>query len=89
MHKNFYSKELKHNFMQSKIIKSSLTIVETKRIKDIESILKKHKKLTSSELSQLMCLSRTRCNEYFKIMGKLNIVEPIIIRKMKYYRLKK
>lgn len=92
MLKNSNSKQAKQNFIGSKVlktIKESLTIVETKRIKDIKSILKRHKKMTSSELSLSMGLSRTRCNEYFKIMEKLNIVEPVFSRNKKYYRLKK
>ena len=66
----------------------NLTIVKSKRIEDIKSLLGTHEKLTSSELSQLTGLSRTRCNEYFKFMKKLNIVEPILGRREKFYRLK-
>jgi response regulator of citrate/malate metabolism len=92
MRKNSDSKKIKHGFVESRFlknIKENLTVVETKRIKDIKSILEGHKKLTSSELTQWIGLSRTRCNEYFKIMEKLNIVEPVIIRREKCYRLKK
>lgn len=72
-----------------KTIKESLSNVEKKRINEIKSILKLHKKISSSELSLLMGLSRTRCNEYFKIMEKMRIVEPFFSRKKKYYILKK
>jgi response regulator of citrate/malate metabolism len=92
MHKNSDSNEIKNNFMRNKVlktIKNPLNIVEIKRIKEITSILEEHKKLTSSELSQMMGLSRTRCNEYFKIMEDLKMVEPVLSRREKYYKLKK
>jgi len=66
----------------------NLTIVESKRIEKIKSLLKRHEKLSSTELSELMGLSRTRCNEYFKMMEKLNIVEPVLVGKEKFYTLK-
>ena len=66
----------------------NLTIVESKRIENIRSLLKKHEKLSSTELSQLMGLSRTRCNEYFKKMENLGIVKPVLVGKEKYYKLK-
>ncbi len=65
-----------------------LTIVEKKRIEEIESLLKKHKKLSSWELSELTGLSRTRCNEYFKLMENLGMVESILNGKKKFYKLK-
>jgi len=65
-----------------------LTIVETKRIEKITTLLERHEKLSSSELSQLMGLSRTRCNEYFKLMESLDIVEPFLSGREKFYRLK-
>lgn len=67
----------------------SLTIVETNRIENIKSLLERHEKLSSVELSELIGLSRTRCNEYFKLMEKLNIVEPFIIGKEKFYKIKR
>ena len=69
-------------------VKNPLTIVETKRIEEITSLLERHKKLTSSELSELTGLSRTRCNEYFKLMEKLGKVEAIFGGREKFYRLK-
>jgi DNA-binding transcriptional regulator LsrR (DeoR family) len=69
-------------------LKNSLTIVETKRIENITSLLKKHEKITSSKLSQLTGLSRTRCNEYFKLMENLGIVKVSIEKKEKFYKLK-
>jgi hypothetical protein len=64
------------------------TIVERKRMEKIIDMLKRHRKLTSSQLSQLIGLSRTRCNEYFKEMETLSIVEPVILGKEKFYALK-
>jgi len=71
-----------------KDIEAPLTIVERKRIEHIISLLKRHEKLTSSELSDMMGLSRTRCNEYFKIMENLKMVEAILSGREKYYKLK-
>lgn len=67
----------------------SLTIVEKKRIEKIISLLERHEKLTSVELSQLIGLSRTRCNEYFKLMEKMGIAESLLVGKEKYYKLKR
>ena len=66
---------------------NNLTIVETKRIERIKSFLHRHNQLTSTQLAQLMNLSRTRCNEYFKQMEGLGMVEPILVGKEKFYRL--
>lgn len=83
--------ELK-NLMEKKpitqTIQEPLTIVETKRIEKISSLLKRHEKLSSTELSDLIGLSRTRCNEYFKLMEKLEMVKPILVGKEKFYGLK-
>ena len=65
-----------------------LTIVERKRINEILKLLKEHEKLTSSQLSEMLGLSRTRCNEYFKLMERLGMVEPILMGKEKFYALK-
>ena len=69
-------------------IQGPLTIVESKRIERIKSLLKRHEKLSSTELSDLMGLSRTRCNEYFKLMESMGMVKPILVGKEKYYGLK-
>ncbi|MEM5802078.1 MAG: winged helix-turn-helix domain-containing protein [Candidatus Aenigmatarchaeota archaeon] len=68
--------------------RQQLTIVEQKKIEKIVSFLQEYGKLSSSQLAQLMNLSRTRCNEYFKKMEDLGLVEGIEIGKEKYYRLK-
>jgi len=83
--------ELK-NLVQKKPITQTtqepLTIVESRRVEKIISLLKRHEKLSSTELSDLIGLSRTRCNEYFKMMEKLEMVKPILVGKEKYYGLK-
>jgi sugar-specific transcriptional regulator TrmB len=74
--------------VEEKITEEKPTPVEFKRIENITSLLQKHGKLSSLQLAQLTNLSRTRCNEYFKQMENLGLVEPIIIGKEKYYRLR-
>lgn len=68
--------------------KQQLTVIEQKRIEKIISILEEHGKLSSSQISQLLNLSRTRCNEYFRQMEEFGLVEGIEIGKEKYYKLK-
>jgi response regulator of citrate/malate metabolism len=68
--------------------RQQLTIVEHKKIEKIISILQQHEKLSSIQLSQMLNLSRTRCNEYFKQMEELGLVEGIDIGKERYYKLK-
>lgn len=65
----------------------TLTIVEKNRIEKIISLLEKHEKLSSSELSRLIGLSRTRCSEYLKIMENLGTVDSERIKRKKFYRL--
>ena len=74
--------------IQESVVEEKPTIVEFKKIERITSLLQQHGKLSSSQLAQLMNLSRTRCNEYFKQMEKLGITEPILIGKEKFYKLK-
>jgi len=64
------------------------TIVERKKMGRIVDMLRRHEKLTSTQLSQLIGLSRTRCNEYFKDMENLNVVESVIDGREKFYTLK-
>ena len=61
--------------------------VEMRRIERIMRILSQHGKLTSRGLSKLTGLSRTRCNEYFKQMELLGMVEPVETGRQKFYRL--
>ena len=74
--------------IQESVVEEKPTIVEFKKIERITSLLQQHGKLSSSQLAQLMNLSRTRCNEYFKQMEKLGIAEPILIGKEKFYKLR-
>jgi len=63
------------------------TIVERKRMEKIAKVLQQHRQLTSAQLSQVMNLSRTRCNEYFKKLEDMGVVEPVLDGKQKFYRL--
>jgi len=64
--------------------------VRKNKVKEqIISLLKQHKKLSSYELSNLVNLSRTRCNEYFRELLKEGLTEGVIIGKQKYYKLVK
>lgn len=67
--------------------KEKITIVESKRIERIISFLQEHKTLSSYQLAQMMGLSRTRCNEYFKQMEELGIVKGIDNGKERFYQL--
>jgi response regulator of citrate/malate metabolism len=53
----------------------------------IISLLQQNKKLTSSQLSNLLGLSRTRCNEYFRELTKEGQTEGLLINRQKYYKL--
>jgi hypothetical protein len=63
------------------------TLVEAKRMDGIMQLLQQHRKLTSVQLAQLMSMSRTRSNEYFKQMESLGIIDSEIIGKEKYYKI--
>ncbi|MEM7825673.1 MAG: winged helix-turn-helix domain-containing protein [Candidatus Aenigmatarchaeota archaeon] len=64
--------------------------VRKAKIKDqIISLLEQHKRLTSSQLSKLINLSRTRCNEYFRELTAEGITEGVLIDRKKYYKLVK
>ena len=69
-------------------VEQTLTLVERKRMDRIRELLKRHEKLSSTELSQLMNLSRTRCNEYFKKMENLGLVKSTLEKKQKFYKLR-
>jgi response regulator of citrate/malate metabolism len=55
----------------------------------IKSLLEEHRKLTSSDLSKLMNLSRTRCNEYLIDLERQGVVRGTTVRRKKFYELKK
>lgn len=61
--------------------------VESRRIEVITGLLQQTGKLSSLELSSHIGLSRTRCNEYFKQMEDMGIVEPVLVGREKFYRL--
>lgn len=67
--------------------KEKITIVESKRIERIISFLQEHRMLSSSQLAQMMGLSRTRCNEYFKQMEDIGIVKGNDTGKERFYQL--
>lgn len=57
----------------------------TKTIDAIKLILQKHGEMTASELSGLIKLSRTRCNEYLKQMEDESILVSKTISRRKIY----
>jgi Fic family protein len=62
--------------------------VRTGKVKEqIISLLQQNKRLTSSQLSKLVGLSRTRCSEYFRELTREGKTEGIIINRQKYYKL--
>lgn len=67
--------------------KEKISIVESKRIERIISLLQDHRMLSSSQLAQMMGLSRTRCNEYFKQMENLGIAKAVDTGKERFYQL--
>jgi Fic family protein len=61
---------------------------QTKSAKTIEAIkliLEKHGEMTASELSKLIKLSRTRCNEYLKEMEDIGVLVSKTISRKKVY----
>jgi biotin operon repressor len=52
-------------------------------------LLRQHRKLDSSQLSRLIGLSRTRCNEYFRELTMKGVTEGIIAERKKYYKIVK
>jgi len=66
--------------------KDQMTIVEQKRIEKVLSILQEHGKLSSPQLATIMNMSRTRCNEYFRQMEELGLVEGVEVGKEKFYK---
>ena len=64
-----------------------MPLVEGKIKEQIISLLQQNKKLTSSQLSNLIGLSRTRCNEYFRELTKEGYTEGVVINRQKYYKL--
>lgn len=67
--------------------KSKISPVETKRKEEILSILKEKNALSVYKISNLMGLSRTRCNELLKSLEEEGMVESLRIGKKKIYRI--
>jgi Fic family protein len=55
----------------------------------IKSLLGEHGKLASSDLSSILKLSRTRCNEYLVELEREGMVQGTTVRRKKFYKLKK
>jgi|YelNatPaOPRAMG01_1025707.scaffolds.fasta_scaffold120314_2 DNA-binding transcriptional regulator GbsR (MarR family) len=47
--------------------------------------LQKHKRMTASELSMKLDLSRTRCSEYLSEMEKEGVLKGVVISRKKFY----
>ncbi|MBN2043051.1 MAG: winged helix-turn-helix domain-containing protein [Candidatus Aenigmarchaeota archaeon] len=62
--------------------------VKLKRKKEIIFILKKNGKITASELSRTLRISRSRSNEYLKELERQGIAEGFAVGKEKFYRVK-
>ncbi|NIO44468.1 MAG: winged helix-turn-helix transcriptional regulator [Candidatus Aenigmarchaeota archaeon] len=62
--------------------------VSVKTKEAIRLILQKYGKVTASELSKLIKLSRTRCNEYLKEMEEEGILFSIIDSRKKLYSIR-
>lgn len=62
--------------------------IRTLKVKGmIKSLLGEHKKLTTSQLSKLVNLSRTRCSEYMNEMERIGGVKAATVRRQKFYEL--
>jgi response regulator of citrate/malate metabolism len=76
------------NAIEEKIEENKEEGVRKVKVKEqILSLLEQRKKLSSSELSNLINLSRTRCSEYFRELSKEGLSEGIIVGRQKYYKL--
>lgn len=62
--------------------------ISVKTKEAIRLILQKYGKITPSELSKLIKLSRTRCNEYLKEMEGEGLLFSIIDSRKKFYSLR-
>lgn len=74
--------------MISRGIKFQSRNVSTKTKEAIKLLLKKYGELTSEQLSKILKLSRTRCNEYLKEMEEEGITKSRIYCRKKYYSLR-
>ena len=65
----------------------SIRKLKMKRI--VIETLSKHKRLTASDLSTKLNLSRTRCSEYLTELEKDGITKGVVISRQKFYELSK
>ncbi|MHA2070042.1 MAG: winged helix-turn-helix domain-containing protein [Candidatus Thorarchaeota archaeon] len=64
--------------------------IRTLKVKSmVKSLLEEHGKLASTDLMQLLKLSRTRCNEYLVELEREGVVQGATVRRKKFYSLKK
>jgi len=63
----------------------SIRKLKMKRI--ILEMLKKHKRLTASDVSVKLDLSRTRCSEYLTELEKDGITKGLVVSRQKFYEL--
>lgn len=86
--KSEISAEKSENNYPDFLIDNGLGLAESKRIETIKFVLKQHQMLSSIQLAQLLHMSRTRANEYFKKMESMNLVESTLVGKEKFYKIK-
>jgi len=63
------------------------TIRKIKMKRMIIELLKKHNRLTSSDLSVKLDLSRTRCSEYLTELERDGVAKGIVVSRQKFYEL--
>ncbi len=78
--------ELKNSLVPLSRSKSD-TIRKIKMKRMIIELLTKHKRLTSSELSNYLNLSRTRCSEYLTELEREMVAKGVVISRQKFYDL--
>jgi len=61
--------------------------VKIKRKREITKLLESHSRLTSTQLSLITGISRTRCNEYLRELEEQGLAKGIVNNKKKFYRL--
>jgi predicted transcriptional regulator len=54
---------------------------------EIKNALERYGKMTASELSKIVNLSRTRCTEYLKEMERKGVVKGFTFKRKKYYEI--
>jgi hypothetical protein len=64
-----------------------IVFVSDKRRESVQNALRQHGRLTSGQMSKIIGLSRTRCNEYLKDMEREGLVQATLEDKKKFYSL--